>query len=202
MRRRNRAAQSALPPRPDFDALEEAAHRSGKQRLAFLALIGDLNFAWSNNESMFIYVLMLLLDTNEAAAAVVFSTLNTTRARLDLVQRLAKISLRDKALKAELDAIVDTFSASTKLRNDLSHATFVIGERGEISHTQTMKLEESKGQLRFGTRRALDQERLDQIAAAVRGLYTLNRRIWDLLPKLERSMRLDENGEGAPKPPS
>lgn len=167
-----------------------------------MALIGDLNFAWSNNESMFIYVLMLLLDTNEAAAAVVFSTLNTTRARLDLVQRLAKISLRDRSLRAELDSIVDTFSASTKLRNDLSHATFVIGERGEISHTQTMKLEESKGQLRFGTRRALDQERLDHIASAVRGLYALNRRIWDFLPKLERSMRQDENGERGPIDPS
>jgi hypothetical protein len=196
MRRRNRAGESALPPRPDFDALEAAAQRSGPQRLVFLALIGDLNFAWSNNESMFIYVLMLLLDTNEAAAAIVFSTLNTTRARLDLVQRLAKISLRDKALKAELDEIVDAFSASTRLRNDLSHATFVIGDAGEITHTQSMKLEESKGQLRFGARRAIDQQRLDEIAAAVSRLYTLNRRIWDLLPKLERSMRPVEADAG------
>ena len=38
-----------------------------------------------------IYVLMILLRTNEASAAVVFATLNTTRARLDLIQRLAKI---------------------------------------------------------------------------------------------------------------
>jgi hypothetical protein len=145
---------------------------------------------------------MLLLDTNEAAAAIVFSTLNTTRARLDLVQRLAKISLRDKALKAELDEIVDAFSASTRLRNDLSHATFVIGDGGEITHTQSMKLEERKGQLRFGIRRTIDQQRLDEIAAAVRGLYTLNRRIWDLLPRLERSMRAEMNDEGSRKPSS
>ncbi|RDJ22209.1 hypothetical protein DWF00_23400 [Bosea caraganae] len=195
MRRRNRAGQSALPPRPDFDALEAAAQRSGEQRLAFLAQIGDLNFAWSNNESMFIYVLMLLLDTSEAAAAIVFSTLNTTRSRLDLVQRLAKITLRDEAVKAELDEIVAAFSASTRLRNDLSHATFVIGAAGDITHTQSMKLEESKGQLRFGSRRAIDQQRLDQIAAAVSGLYALNRRIWDVLPKLERSMRADWDPE-------
>lgn len=180
-----------LPPRPDFDALEAAAECSSEQRLALLALIGDLNFTWSNNESMFIYVLMLLLDTNEMAAAVVFSTLNTTRARLDLVQRLAKINLRDRALRAELDAIVDAFSVSTRLRNDLSHATFVIGDAGEISHTQSMKLEEGKGQLRFGRRRAIDQRRLDEIAAAIRGLYALNRRIWDVLPQLERSLRPD-----------
>lgn len=197
MRRRIRAGQSALPPRPDFDALELAAQRSGEKRLVFLALIGDLNFAWSNNESLFIYVLRLLLDTNEPAAAIVFSTLNTTRARLDLVQRLAKISLRDKRLKAELDEIIDAFSASTRLRNDLSHATFVIDGAGEISHTQSMKLEESKGQLRFGVRRAIDQQRLDEIAAAVRSLYALNRRFWDFLPQLERSIRMVSD----PQPP-
>jgi len=62
-----------LPPRPDFDALEAAARRSSEQRLTLLAQIGDLNFAWSNNESMFIYVLMLLLDTSEPAAAIPYS---------------------------------------------------------------------------------------------------------------------------------
>lgn len=191
MARGNRTGASALPPRPDFDALEEAAQRSGQRRLAFLALIGDLNFAWSNNESMFIYVLMLLLDTNEAAAAVVFSTLNTTRARLDLVQRLAKISVADKALKTELTEIIDSFSASTRMRNDLSHATFVIGEGGELTHTQSMKLEERKGQLQFGVRRPIDDSRLAEIAAAVRSLYALNRRIWDFIPRLQESLRAE-----------
>ncbi len=189
MARRNRTGASALPPRPDFDALEAAAQRSGQRRIAFLALIGDLNFAWSNNESMFIYVLMLLLDTNEAAAAVVFSTLNTTRARLDLVQRLAKISVSDKALKDELNDIVNSFSASTRMRNDLSHATFVIDEGGELTHTQSMKLEERKGQLQFGVRRAIDDGRLAEIAAAVRSLYGLNRRIWDFIPRLQESLQ-------------
>jgi hypothetical protein len=187
MRRRNRE-QSVLPPRPDFDALEAAARRSSEQRLTLLAQIGDLNFAWSNNESMFIYVLMLLLDTSEPAAAIVFSTLNTTRARLDLVQRLAKISLSDKALRDELTEIVKDFSDGTKLRNDLNHASFVISESGEITHTQNMKLEESRGNLRFGVRRPVDKARLDEIATAIGNLYTLNRRIWDFIPRLERAI--------------
>ncbi|SEF45387.1 hypothetical protein SAMN04488115_101136 [Bosea lathyri] len=176
-----------MPPRPDFDALEAAARRSSEQRLTLLAQIGDLNFAWSNNESMFIYVLMLLLDTSEPAAAIVFSTLNTTRARLDLVQRLAKISLSDKALRDELTEIVKDFSDGTKLRNDLNHASFVISESGEITHTQNMKLEESRGNLRFGVRRPVDKARLDEIATAIGNLYTLNRRIWDFIPRLERA---------------
>lgn len=150
-----------------------------------MTLAGDLNLAWSNNESLFIYVLMLLLDTDEKAAAIVFATLNTTRARLDLVQRLAKIRVADKAVRGELGAIVEGFSAATRLRNDLSHATFVIDSQGEITHTQQMKVEESRGNLRFGMRRPVDDARMEEISRAIRELQTLNRRIWDLMPRLE-----------------
>ena len=44
-----------------------------------LALMGHLICSWSNSESLFIFVLMILLRTDEASAAVVFATLNTTR---------------------------------------------------------------------------------------------------------------------------
>ena len=47
-------------------------------------------------ESLFIYILMLLMETDEATAAIVFATLNTTRARIDLIERLAKIKVGDK----------------------------------------------------------------------------------------------------------
>ena len=41
--------------------------------------MGHLICSWSNSESLFIYALMILLRTDEASAAVVFATLNTTR---------------------------------------------------------------------------------------------------------------------------
>ena len=152
-------------------------------------LVGDLNLAWSNNESLFIYVLMLLLGTDEKAAAIVFATLNTTRARLDLVQRLAKINVSDKAVRGELGEIVERFSAATRLRNDLSHAMFVIDSQGEITHTQQMKVEESRGNLRFGIRRPVDDARFAEISRCIHELHTLNRRIWDLMPVLERAVQ-------------
>lgn len=187
--RRPAKGSSVLPPRPDFDALDIAsARRSSTRRLAFMNLAGDLNLAWSNDESLFIYLLMLLLRTDERAAAIVFATLNTTRARLDLVQRLAKIAPLDKAVRSELTDIVERFSGATRLRNDLSHATFVIDAEGEITHTQHMKVEESRGNLRFGLRKPVDDERLEEIARTIQDLLTLNRRIWDLMPVLEAAM--------------
>ncbi|MGO4408050.1 hypothetical protein AB4Z10_27825 [Bosea sp. RAF48] len=154
-------------------------------------LVGDLNLAWSNNESLFIYVLMWLLGSDEKAAAIVFATLNTTRARLDLVQRLAKIALADRAVRSELGEVVERFSAATRLRNDLSHATFVLDSQGEITHTQHMKVEESRGNLRFGIQRAVDEARLEEISRTIRELHALNRRIWDLMPVLEAATRAE-----------
>src|ERR1700694_59042 len=87
-----------LPPRPDFEAMAAAAPASADRRTLILSLIGNLIVSWSNNESLFIYVLMILLDADQASAAIVFATLNTTRARLDLIQRLAKGKLKGKKL--------------------------------------------------------------------------------------------------------
>ena len=93
-------AGSHLPAAPDFEAVRAVAHVTAGRRAELFALIGHLTFSWSNNESVFIYVLMLLLRTDQPAAAIVFGTLNTTRARLDLVQRLAKARLTDPAIAA------------------------------------------------------------------------------------------------------
>jgi hypothetical protein len=57
------------------------APASADRRTFVLALMGNLICSWSNNESLFIYALMIFLRADEAAAAVVFATLNTTRVR-------------------------------------------------------------------------------------------------------------------------
>lgn len=56
---------SKLPPKPNFDVLAAAAPASADRRTSVLALI----CSWSNNESLFIYVLMILLRTFHATAA-------------------------------------------------------------------------------------------------------------------------------------
>src|SRR5580704_6155873 len=106
-------ASSQLPPKPDFEAIAAAAPSSADRRTLILALIGNLVSSWSNNESLFIYVLMLLMRTDQTSAALTFATLNTTRARLDLIQRLAKVTIRDKALDKTLAKIIEQFNEST-----------------------------------------------------------------------------------------
>lgn len=176
---------SKLPPKPDFDVLAAAAPASADRRTSVLALIGNLICSWSNNESLFIYVLMILLRTDEASAAIAFATLNTTRARLDLIQRLAKIRIRDKALARNLTALVERFGELTKVRNELNHCMFIYDASGAITHTQSMRLVETKANLRFGEMKALDAKRLTEMLRTTNEMTTINRDIWDILPRLE-----------------
>lgn len=59
-----------------------------------LLLVGRLNYVWTNTESLMIYLIVHLLKVEKEAAIVVFLTLNTTRARMDLIERLAKLPQR------------------------------------------------------------------------------------------------------------
>ncbi len=188
---------TTLPPKPDFEAIEAAAHESADRRTLILALIGNLVYSWSNNESLFIYVLMLLLETDEASAAVVFVTLNTTRARLELIQRLAKAKLLDKALDKELTKLIERFNECTRARNEFNHCMYFVDPRGEITHTQSIKVQEAKGRLQWSAPRPMDDPRLTEIMTTVGELRQLNRDIWDFLPRLQEYMARRRSAKGS-----
>ncbi|NJL07879.1 MAG: hypothetical protein HC900_06155 [Methylacidiphilales bacterium] len=178
-----------LPPRPDFEKIEAAAPASADQRTAVLALIGNIVFSWSNNESLLIYVMMLLLDSDEISAAIVFSTLNTTRARLDLIDRLARVNVTDRAVAKELRRLMERFNACTRARNELNHCMYTLDDRGVITHTKSLRLETSRGRLRWGTERPVDDKRLDELKTMLREMRDLNRELWGFLPRLQAGVR-------------
>ena len=78
-----------MAPSTDFDA--------------FLLQVGKLNYAWTNTESLLIHFIAGLVRTDIETATVIFLTLNTSRARLDLVNRLAKLA---RFAKDEQDQIL------------------------------------------------------------------------------------------------
>jgi hypothetical protein len=178
-----------LPPKPNFQAIEAAAPKSADRRTLIFALIGNLVFSWSNNESLFIYILMLLLNTDQASASIVFATLNTTRARLDLIQRLAKMQIRDKAVDRELAKLIERFNESTRLRNEFNHCMYTLGSEGEITHTSSLRIVETRKGLSFGETRPMDDKRLKELTEAAHELRQLNRDIWDFLPRLDEHLR-------------
>jgi hypothetical protein len=188
------SATTLLPPRPDFAAIEQAARDTAADRQNLMTLIGQLVFSWSNNESLLIYVLMLLLRTDERSAAVVFSTLNTTRARLDLVRRLSLLHLHDAAARAEIDRTIELFNDANRVRNEFLHAMYLVNEQGEITHTQMLRFIERKGRVSFGDRQPIDAKRMQTLVAVHDRLGQLNRQLWDLLPRLQAAMASTQPG--------
>ncbi|GEP54687.1 hypothetical protein [Reyranella soli] len=181
-------AAGTLPARPDFEAIEKAARQSGASSASLMGLIGQLVFSWSNNESMLIYILKVLLQTDEPAAATVFSTLNTTRARLDLVSRLGRIKLADRETRMALDHVVRCFNEINAVRNEFLHAMYAVDAKGRITHTQTMRLINKSGRLTFGQQHAIDRERIEGLVRTCNELRVLNRKVWDLLPQLAKAV--------------
>ncbi len=176
---------SKLPPTPDFDAIEAAAPASADRRTTVLALIGNMVFCWSNNESLLIYVLMLLLNSDEVSATVVFGTLNTTRARLDLIQRLARVQIKDPELHADLTKLIDGFNDSTRVRNEFNHCMYSVDDQGVITHTQSIRIADVRGRLNLGSRKPVDDKRIAEMVRAIHQMKKLNRTIWSFLPRLD-----------------
>lgn len=187
-----------LPPRPDFEAIERAASASTRDSEEVYRLLGNLTVAWSNNESLLIYVIMVLLQVEVVSATIVFATLNTTRARLTLIERLTAAKVRDPQLTKDLRQLGKRFGDLTKVRNDFTHCMYSFGPDGHLSHTQAMRLEEARGQIRFGATRPLDARRLSDMRASLTELVQLNRWIWELLPRLQAE--LQRTSPGAPSP--
>ena len=180
---------SRLPPKPDFEAIAASAPSTADRRTQILALIGNLVSSWSNNESLFIYVLMILLRTTQESAALTFATLNTTRARLDLIQRLAKITITDKNLDKTLSKIIERFNESTAVRNEFNHCMYVVDASGQITHTQSMRIVQTRQSLQFGEMKPMDDARLKSMVKSTKDMTRINRDIWDFLPRLESHLR-------------
>lgn len=195
---------SQLPPRPDFEALAASAPATADRRTLILALIGNLVSSWSNNESLFIYVLMILMRTDQASAALTFATLNTTRARLDLIQRLAKITIKDKILDRSLSKIIERFNETTHVRNEFNHCMYIVDAGGQITHTQSMRIVQTKNSLQFGEMKSMDEARLKGMVKTIKEMTRINRDIWDFLPRLEAHLQsnaaLAREGARQPSP--
>ncbi|MBU6378686.1 MAG: hypothetical protein KJS95_09165 [Gammaproteobacteria bacterium] len=178
-----------LPQMPDFAAIDASAAASAEQRKEVLALIGNLVFTWSNNESMFIYVLMLLMRADFSTAAITFVSLNTTRARLDLIRRLAKTKCSDSAVVKKLERLIERFNDCTKVRNDFNHCIYQLDGAGRITHTSVLRIVEDKKGVRFADMRPVDAKRLGEVAATIKKLTALNRTLWSFLAELEAYMK-------------
>lgn len=146
-----------------------------------LPLIGKLNYTWTNTESLLIYIITYLMKTSKEAAIVAFLSLNTTRARLDFIERLAKMSETAPEDRREILSIVTRMKLEAKIRNKYNHCIYSFDANGDLESTQLMRIAEFGDDLRYGKVEGVDSAEMDRIEASINKIALVNKSLWEFV---------------------
>lgn len=146
-----------------------------------LLLIGQLNYTWTNTESLLIYLIAGLARVDKETAIVIFLTLNTTRARIELVERLSKLAKTAPERRREILSVTDQLTRQAKLRNKYSHCIYSFDETGTSGSTQLMRIFDTKDDIRYGKIEELDDAEIRKITSCINDIKNTNNTIWRLV---------------------
>ena len=147
---------------------------------AILLLIGQLNYTWTNTESLLIHMIAGLAKVDKETAIVIFLTLNTTRARIDLVERLAKMKSTPAICRGEVLEATRRLSDEAKLRNKYNHCIYSFDPDSGRGITQSMRIFESRDEIKYGKMEELDGAEIGRIRESINSLVEINRMFWDI----------------------
>lgn len=143
-----------------------------------LLLVGQLNYSWTNTESLLIHLIAGLARVDKETAIVIFLTLNTSKARIDLVERLAKLQRTPLDLRVAVLSATERLTRHSRLRNRYSHCIYSFDETGSHGSTQLMRIVDAKDAIHYGKIEELGPSQLRAIAKAVDEIAKTNRAIW------------------------
>jgi hypothetical protein len=66
---------------------------------------------------------------------------------------------------------------------------YIVDSGGQITHTQSMRIVQTRSSLQFGEMKPMDEARLKGMVKTIKEMTRINRDIWDLLPRLESHLR-------------
>ncbi len=146
-----------------------------------LSLVGQLNYTWTNTESLLMYLMAGLGGTDKETAIVIFLTLNTTRARIDLVDRLAKLPKTKPECRDEVLAVTARMNRELKLRNKYNHCIYSFDPESGRGLTQLMRIFDSKTEIKYGKVEMLDDAEIAKIRSSISEIAEINRAIWRIV---------------------
>lgn len=155
--------------------------RPGRNFDQALLLIGRLNYSWTNTESLFVHLIAGLVPTDKETAIVLFLTLNTMRARVDLVERLAKLDRTPEDRRTRILAATRKLVRLSAERNRFNHSIYSFDpETGDV-RTIMMRIADRKDGIKMGRSDALDESAMAHIEKTIAELVELNKEIWAMI---------------------
>lgn len=150
-----------------------------------LMLVGQLNYTWTNTESLLIHIIAGLANVDKETAVVIFLTLNTPRARMDLVERLAKMRKTSPKCRADVLQATRRLTAEAKLRNKYNHCIYSFDPDSGHGVTQLMRIVERESEIEYGKVEILDDNELSRIRKSISSLIEINEMIWAITYKYD-----------------
>lgn len=157
-------------------------HQSRFDRL--ILLVGRLNYMWTNTESLLIHLIAGLSGANKDVAVIIFLTLNTTRARIDLVERLAKMEGRPAKIRDPILEHTQRLSKLSSIRNRYNHCIYSFDAESGNPKTILMRISDRKTDIKLGREDTVDDNAIKEIENIVDQLSVANHDIWQLIKKL------------------
>ena len=111
-------------------------------------------------------------------ATVVFLTLNTTRARIDLVERLSKLTRVEVEERTRILSLTGRIQRQAALRNRYNHCIYAFDSEGGNPRSILMRIADRKDKLMMGQVNDLDAAAAEAVEEAISELKSINRDIW------------------------
>lgn len=121
--------------------------------------------------------------SDKETAIVIFLTLNTPRARIDLVERLAKMQKTPSGCRSEILTATGRLSEEAKLRNKYNHCIYSFDPDSGRGLTQSMRIFEGKDDIKYGKIEELDDREIDKIKKSIKSLIEINQCFWSITEK-------------------
>ncbi|MQQ10544.1 hypothetical protein GFB49_18950 [Epibacterium sp. SM1979] len=148
-----------------------------------LLRVGRLNYTWTNTESLLIHLMAGLAGVEKDVAVVLFLTLNTTRARVDLVERLSKLPKVEEELRDEVLALTNRLVRQSTLRNKYNHCIYSFDPDQGRLRTIMMRIQDRRKDIKVGKMETITPEETENIDACIANLERLNTEIWALVQR-------------------
>ena len=150
-----------------------------------MSLLGQLNYTWTNTESILIHLIAGLSKTDKETAVVIFLTLNTTRARVDLVERLAKLKNTPVEQRDAVLPLTRMVVKLSSLRNHYNHSIYAFDPDTGAARTIKMRIADRKTNIKVGQASDIDADAIAEIEMALTEIAQLNRDFWDVVHKFD-----------------
>lgn len=147
----------------------------------FLLLVGRLNYTWTNTESLLIHFIAGLSGVDKETATVIFLTLNTTRARIDIVERLSKLERVSDLERERILSLTKRIQNQSSLRNRYNHCIYAFDSEGGSPRTILMRIADRKDHLLMGQVHTLDHAAAKNVEHAIEALQQVNQDIWQTI---------------------